>query len=149
MKTVFGAAFVALGLQLLRPDKNLGPTEPGPDALVVRHQAPPEVRRLLEVACNDCHSDHTRYPWYAELQPVGWLLATHVREGRRALNLSAFGQLSASTQAKRLQYMIDVIVENEMPPATYVWRHRQARLSEEQMRLFAVWAAEVQARLPR
>lgn len=140
-------ATLAMATQFFAPGKNLDLPRPAPDSLVVRHQAPPEVVRLLDAACNDCHSNHTRYPWYAEIQPVGWLVARYVRDGKHALNLSTFGTLGAAAQADRLQAMTDAIVDRNMPPTTYGWLHREARLTEEQIRQFAVWAAETQGKL--
>lgn len=136
-------------IQFVRPEKNIGPAKPGPDSLVVRHQTPPEIRRMLEVSCNDCHSGHTRYPWYAEIQPVGWFLAWHVRNGKSALNLSDFGRLSEKAQVKRLQYMVDAMQEREMPLTSYRLIHRDAELSKAQVKAFATWAESVQAKLER
>jgi hypothetical protein len=146
-KVALGLAGLGLALQLVRPEKNAGPAEPGPDSLVVRHGAPPEVRRLLEAACNDCHADRTRYPWYAEIQPVGWLLAQHVSDGKRALNLSNFGSLGEKAQSKRLQYMVDAMRDRDMPLKSYLLLHRDARLTEAEINAFASWAESVQAKL--
>lgn len=136
-------------MQLVRQEKNLGPAVPGPDALVVRHEAPAEVRRILEVACYDCHTDHTRYPWYAEVQPSGWLLAWHVRKGKQAMNLSEFGRLSPRAQAKRLHYMIEAMREGAMPPRSYRLMHGDARLSDAQIETLAQWAESVREKLAR
>ncbi len=48
--------------------------------------APPEVARILDAACYDCHSDRTRWPWYSRVAPVSWIAAHHVAAGRRRLN---------------------------------------------------------------
>ncbi len=142
-----GLAGLLAAVQFVRPARNEGASVPGPDSLVVRHQAPPEVRRILEVACYDCHSEYTDYPWYAEIQPSGWLLAWHVRRGKQAMNLSEFGRLSAKAQSKRLQYMIEAMAEGAMPPRSYQWMHADARLSEREIRTFTAWAETVQAKL--
>jgi hypothetical protein len=144
-RILLGGGLLFVALQFVRPEKNLGPPEPGPESLEVRLQAPPEVRRMLDIACNDCHSDHTRYPWYFEIQPAGWFLARHVQAGKRALNLSEFGQLGARAQAKRLQYMVAAMREREMPLPSYVWLHRDAQLSDAQILRFAAWAEAVPA----
>jgi hypothetical protein len=146
-KIVLGCGAIFIALQFVRPEKNAGPAEPGPDSLEARHQAPPEVRRILAVACNDCHSQHTRYPWYAEIQPAGWFLAKHVRDGLGAMNLSTFGRLSETAQAKRLQYMIDAMTDREMPLPSYLLLHGDAKLTEAEIKTFTVWAKAVQAKL--
>ena len=63
-----------IGIQFYRPQKNVSTQAPGPEDFLVKHAAPDEVRRLFSVACYDCHSNNTRYPWYAEIQPLGWWL---------------------------------------------------------------------------
>ncbi|MBI5382957.1 MAG: heme-binding domain-containing protein [Opitutae bacterium] len=143
--------FVALALlaQVIRPAKNSAATSEGPDSLAERLQAPPQVRQVLATACYDCHSNRTRYPWYAEIQPSGWFLAYHVKQGKEALNLSTFGRLGARTQAKRLRYMVDEMTEREMPLKSYTLMHRDAVLTDEQIRTFTDWAEPIITRLGR
>ena len=43
----FGLAVALLAIQFVRPEKNLS-AGPGKDDFLVRHPAPPEVKRLLE-----------------------------------------------------------------------------------------------------
>lgn len=50
--------------------------------------APPEVQAFLDRSCMDCHSNETRWPWYAYVASGSWLLAYDVAEGREQLNLS-------------------------------------------------------------
>ena len=45
--------------------------------------APADVKSILRRACYDCHSNETRWPWYAYVAPVSWLVAHDVEEGRR------------------------------------------------------------------
>ena len=35
--------------------------------------APLEIDGLLQRACYDCHSNETRWPWYAFVAPASWL----------------------------------------------------------------------------
>ena len=48
---------------------------------------PADVKTILAKACNDCHSNNTRYPWYANIQPVDWWLNKHVKTEKRELIL--------------------------------------------------------------
>ncbi|MEJ2720875.1 MAG: heme-binding domain-containing protein, partial [bacterium] len=50
--------------------------------------APAAVTRILRESCYDCHSNETRWPWYAYVAPVSWMLSLHVHEGRDHLNFS-------------------------------------------------------------
>jgi hypothetical protein len=51
----------------------------------------PQTRALAERACFDCHSNETKWPWYANIAPVSWVVAHDVEEGRAALNFSEWG----------------------------------------------------------
>lgn len=129
-------AFVAL--QFFRPPKN--DTPPGPDDLIVRYAPPPEVKQLLEVSCYDCHSNRTRYPWYAQVQPTGWWLAKHIEDGKSQLNFSAFGAYSEHRRAQKLLAVSDEALGGTMPLKSYTWIHRDARLSAAQAQLLSDWA---------
>src|SRR5262245_60103796 len=48
--------------------------------------APPHIKTLLTRACYDCHSNETRWPWYACIAPVSWLIVHDVERGRQELN---------------------------------------------------------------
>ncbi len=151
MKIVRLGLAAALGLfaaaQFVPSERNAHPVPEGPDALVVLHDAPLPIRHRLELSCNDCHSNRTRYPWYAHIQPVRWFVADHVREGKRAVNFSEFGQLGAATQAKRLDYMIDSVREHAMPLPSYLWLHPDAALPPAEVEMLAAWLAGVRDRL--
>lgn len=136
---IFGA------IQFVRPAKNLGPG-PGGGAndITALHPAPPAVKAVLERACYDCHSDHTRYPWYAEVQPVAWWLARHVTEGRRHLNFSQFGAYDAKRAARKMKQTAEEVRKGDMPLASYTFIHRDARLSADERSALEAWARSVQ-----
>lgn len=137
-KILLGLVLAFLAVQFVRPEKNLSPA-PSRTDLIALHPPPAEVKRLLQVGCYDCHSDNTRYPWYAELQPLGWWLAQHVRDGKRELNLSSFGELSPKKQASKLEEMVDVISRREMPLESYTITHRDAVFTEAQVKELNGW----------
>jgi hypothetical protein len=85
----------------------------------------PEVRALAARACFDCHSNETKWPWYASVAPGSWLVEHHVEEGRGELNFSEFDkpQRHAKDAAEELR-------EGEMPMAGYVALHGEAKLTE-------------------
>lgn len=137
-KILLGLVVIVVALQFIRPEKNLAASPPKTDLLAL-HPAPAEVKQMLQVGCYDCHSDHTRYPWYAEIQPLGWWLAQHVRDGKRELNLSGFGDLSAKRQAGKLEAMVDVIGRREMPLPSYTITHRDAVFTDAQIKQLTAW----------
>lgn len=133
---VFAAIFV--GLQFFRPERNAA-AAPSSDDLIHRLAPPPHVRAVLQTSCYDCHSNQTKYPWYAELQPTAWLLDQHVRDGKRQLNFSTFGKLPTKQAKAALESCADEVSENRMPLKSYCWIHHDARLSDEEAQAVAAW----------
>jgi Haem-binding domain len=84
----------------------------------------PRIEALARSACFDCHSNESRWPWYASIAPVSWRIQNHVDEGRGKLNFSAFDRpQEEATEAA------DVVRSGEMPPSDYLLMHPEARLS--------------------
>jgi len=146
-KILLGLLVVFIAIQFIRQSKNLG-ASPGPADLFARHPAPAEVKQLLQTACYDCHSNTTRYPWYAEVQPVGWLLADHIKEGKQHLNFSEFDQLTLKRAGHKLEQCADEVTEGGMPLPSYRLIHREARLTDTQRKLLVDWFDSVRATLP-
>ena len=136
-----------VGIQFSRPQKNI--SSPGVTAADFgRLPAPPaDVQHTLQAACYDCHSNHTRYPWYAEVQPMGWWLAAHVKDGKRELNFNEIGTYSPARQAKKLKAILQEVAEQEMPLQSYTWAHRDAKLTATQLAGLRSWLAQAQASL--
>jgi hypothetical protein len=137
-KILLGALVAAVGVQFVRPAKNDSP--PGPGDLMAKYPPPPAVKQILETACYDCHSNRTRYPWYAQIQPLGWWLAKHINDGKDQLNFSEFTDYDEHRRAKKLQSLADEVNDHSMPLASYTWIHRDAKLSEAQIKTLADWA---------
>jgi hypothetical protein len=146
-KILLGLLALFLAMQLIRQPKNLGPAS-GSEDLIVRTAPDPEIRRLLETACYDCHSNHTRYPWYAEIQPVSWWLASHVDEAKHQLNFSTFGQLTPKRAAHNLEACDDEVTEGGMPLPSYKLAHPDARLTPAQRKLLGDWFGLERAKFP-
>lgn len=101
---------------------------------------PENVESLLQAACYDCHSNQTRYPWYTYVQPVGWIMAGHIKDGKKDLNFSEFGAYSNRKQQSKLKSIISQIKDDEMPLYSYTIMHKDARLSKEEKELIIDWA---------
>ena len=52
----------------------------------------PQTEQLARAACYDCHSNETKYPWYASIAPVSWLVYHDINEGRDNLNFSTWAK---------------------------------------------------------
>lgn len=128
-------------IQFIRPTRNS--SDDRTYDISTKYEVPVEVGSILSVACLDCHSNKTTYPWYAEVQPVGWFLNMHVTDGKGDLNFSAFTQLPLAVQNHKFEEVIEMVKEGEMPLAsyTYLGLHAEANLTSEQRQLIVDWAA--------
>jgi len=145
-KILLGFCVLLIAIQFVRPQKNLS-TSVSPNDITVKYPTSPEVKKLLQVACYDCHSNNTRYPWYAEVQPVAWWLADHIKEGKQHLNFSEFGALTPKRGARKMQQMMDELADHSMPLPSYRWGHKDARLAEAQVQLLTDWADSIRDKL--
>lgn len=128
--------------QLIRPDRTNPPVNPD-EAL----QAPKEVETVLRRSCYDCHSNETRWPWYSNLAPFSWTIASHVKEGRLALNFSKWQTIPEKIKVKRLKRAIQTTSNNMMPLPSYLWLHKEAKLTKAQKSLLKAWFEKELAKL--
>ena len=87
----------------------------------------PRTRELAVRACYDCHSNEVVTPWYGKVAPVSWWLATHVADGRAALNFSDW----RGPGGEGAQEAAETARDGSMPPSYYTWLglHRAAKLT--------------------
>lgn len=130
---------VLLVIQLVRPARNISSLE-SPSDISTRFTVPGDVHAILEKSCYDCHSNNTVYPWYANIQPVGWWMQWHVNDGKRHLNFSEFASYPERRQKKKFEEIEDAATNGWMPIDSYLWMHHDAKLTEEQSKAVAAWA---------
>ena len=133
-------------IQFIRPGKNLSTTGSAND-ISTKFAIPENIHLILEKACYDCHSDNTYYPWYSNIQPVGWWLQYHVNEGKRELNFNEFAQYNSKKQDHKLKELIETVKEGEMPLDSYTWLHKKAKLSEQEKQILVDWAQGIRNRI--
>lgn len=104
---------------------------------------PANVQTVLQNTCYDCHSNHTNYPWYTYVQPVGWVLNNHIKNGKRELNFSDFGSYSIRKQESKLKSIADQIRDGKMPLYSYTIMHKNASLTKVEESLIINWAQNV------
>ena len=102
--------------------------------------APAEVESILRRACYDCHSNETRWPWYARIAPMSFLLARDVKAGRRELNLSIWDRYDQRRKARKLKEIVKEVEEGDMPPWYYVPVHPDAKLSQGERETIVKWS---------
>jgi hypothetical protein len=89
------------------------------------------TRDLVVRACYGCHSNEVKYPSYSKIAPISWMVASHIDEGRGALNFSTVNKYSSSDVNRMLGRAIHVIQEGSMPPSyyTHFGKHPEAKLT--------------------
>jgi hypothetical protein len=117
------AAAVLLAAQLVPVPRSNPPVES-------KMPAPPEVQAILDRSCADCHSHETRWPWYAYVAPVSWLVAYDTHEARENLNFSTWGSYSPKRQRNKTNEIWEKVEEGEMPLWIYLLAHPEAKLSD-------------------
>jgi Haem-binding domain len=129
-----------IGIQFFRPAKNDSNAQPNP--ISGKYLVTDEVASILKVACNDCHSNKTEYPWYSNVQPVAWWLDHHVTEGKRHVNFSDFTSQRIAFQYHHFEDFVEQLEKKEMPIPSYTWLglHAGANLSEAQSKTLISWA---------
>lgn len=135
--------YVLLGifviLQFIRPEKNISEV-PSANDIRVQYPLPSNVESILKRACFDCHCNNTNYPWYTNIQPVGLWMANHVNEGKAELNFSEFAVYTPKKADHKLEEVIEMIEEKEMPLESYTWIHKDAKLSNDEIETIKDWA---------
>lgn len=116
-------------IQFFPIDKTNPPLEPGMDFINIKN-TPPDVAKLIKTSCYDCHSNETKYPWYASIAPSSWFLKHHIDEGRRELNFSTFATYETKRQIHKMEETVEMIEKKEMPLESYYIGHQDAKLSD-------------------
>lgn len=138
-KILWSLLIIIVVIQAFRPEKNKSTMMAAND--ISKHYVVPEnVTDILVRACNDCHSNNTYYPWYSEIQPVAWWLQSHVNDGKRHLNFSEFAAYEPKRQHHKLEELIEEVKENHMPLNSYLWIHKEAKLTNDEKEALLIWA---------
>ena len=114
-------------------------------------EVPAEIEALLRRACYDCHSHETRWPWYARISPVSWLIARDVEHGLSNLDFSRWSTdpVREPTPVQRLAWICRDVRDGIMPTRAYLLLHPSARLSADEEDALCEWSERAQARLVR
>ena len=138
-KIAWAIAIGLIAIQFIQPARNISGQVLETD-ISKAVSVPDPVQMILKRACYNCHSNNTIYPFYAYIQPIGWLLNSHIEEGKSQLNFSDFGSLSKRRQASKLKSIASQIKDGEMPLPTYTMLHKNAVLGKTDKDLIINWA---------
>ncbi len=138
---LLGSGILFIAIQVIRPVRNQNSQDLSTDisSVVI---IPDTVLTLLKDACYDCHSNNTNYPWYSNIQPVGWLMAHHIKEAGSELKFSDFGSYSQRKQLSKLEGIGNSIEDDIMPPMYYKIMHRSAQLSTAEKLSLIKWVQQ-------
>jgi mono/diheme cytochrome c family protein len=87
----------------------------------------PRTRELAKRACFDCHSNETRWPWYAKIAPMSWVMQRDVTAGRSVMNFSEWNRpYLLSGEAGH------AVLRSDMPLKSYQMLHEEAKLTHDE-----------------
>lgn len=138
-KILLSLVILLIVIQLIRPGRNVVRQDSINDITRVIN-VPDSVHSILKRSCYDCHSNNTRYPWYSNIQPVGWILARHIKDGKKELNFDEYANYPQRLQSSKLTEIAEAIREGIMPLPSYRIMHKEARLPEQQKAALIKWA---------
>lgn len=141
-KIVAALLIVFIVIQFIRPAQNKSAQVQQADFMQHFH-VPANIAGVLKTSCYDCHSNNTHYPWYVNVQPIGWLLAKHIRDGKKELNFNEFANYSQRRQLSKLKAIQNSIKDGTMPLSSYTLIHTDAKLSPESKALIKDWTAKI------
>ncbi len=124
LKFLAGALIAIVGLFVLVQIIPYGRTHSNPPTLAEPQWDSPRTRELAVRACFDCHSNHTNWPWYANVAPFSWAVQLDVDNARSVVNFSEWNRtydLASYSGARTL--------DGNMPPYKYRMAHPEADLT--------------------
>ena len=131
-KILIAVLVIIIGIQFIPVERNNPP-------VTQEINAPENVLKILKNSCYDCHSNETNWLWYSYVAPVSFLVASDVRNGRKRVNFSEWDKYDEEKKEKKLEYILEDVVEGEMPLAIYTLIHSDAKLSPEQVKTIENW----------
>ena len=140
---VLACPIVLAVLQFLPGPSRANPRRDERETLEANLVVPAPVSAMLQRACMNCHSSESRWPWYARMAPLSWMIAKDVNEARKAMNLSRW----ASQNGRRPDLAIATLTAacedlrtGRMPKWNYRALHPEAQVSKTEVDQFCGWA---------
>jgi len=137
-KILTGLLVILVGIQFIRIDKTNPESDPQAD-FISKHQPPAELAKLIRLACYDCHSHHTEYPWYTNIAPFSFWIKDHINHARKHLNFSTWTSYAPKRAHHKLEECYEKVDEGHMPLPSFLWMHPEAKLTPEQRNSLANW----------
>jgi hypothetical protein len=141
-RILFFSLAIFFVMQLFQPERNTS-NENLKTELANHYKIPDSVETLLNTICYDCHSNNTDYPWFINVQPIGWYMQSKIKTGKKHLNFSEFGNYTKEQAIRKLSEIEDVMKTNRMPLKSYKWYNKEADLNDQQRNAITRWASKL------
>lgn len=141
-KILFVILLILVAIQFITIDKTNPPVDDSKDFITLTNP-PNDLGTVIKSACYDCHSHHTKYPWYSNVAPASWLIKEHINNGRNHLNFSVWTDYKEDKKNHKIEECIDMIKSGEMPMEGYVFFHEEAEINHEQKMQLINWLTEL------
>jgi len=138
-KIALTGLMILLLIQLYQPARNSDNGQVLPVHIEKVYSMPKSVQHALQNSCYDCHSNNTHYPWYSYIQPTRAFMESHIKDGKKDLNFSEFGNYSERKQQSKLKSIIKQVKSGEMPLSSYTLIHKNAILATAQKQEIITW----------
>ena len=102
---------------------------------------------LFQRACQNCHSENTRWPWYSRVPPATWMIARDINNARRRVNFSRWDSYPPDEQEKLLTRIGAAVRTAQMPLPRYMFLHREAVLTGPERQQIYDWTRAERKRL--
>ncbi len=124
---------VAIALQFVPVERTNPLGAGGPNVSV-------ELQWTLRRSCYDCHSNETRWPIWAYLAPISWMVVDDVDAARKILNFSDWAAYEPGVRVALRSMVGPTTAIHRMPLWYYVSLHPDSRLSQSELEALAAWA---------
>ena len=128
-------------IKFIRPEKNVSGDKTKDISTIM--EIPNDANEILKTSCTDCHSNTTVYPWYSEIAPVSWYLASHVNDGKEHLNFSEWASYNKDQQKHILKDLLEELEDHEMPLKSYLIIHKDAEMTKNQYETLLSWVKTI------
>jgi hypothetical protein len=134
-------------MQFIQPTKNRSGQIISDADISTVYAIPQNLHHTFIKKCYDCHSNNTNYPWYVNVQPIGWWLAAHVHDGKEHLNFSEFKNYTEEKSEHKLEEIGEVTEEKSMPLKAYTLFHKDHVLTEEDEKAIFDWLSTLNVKM--
>ena len=128
-RILIGFVVIIIIIQFIQPARN-NTGQVVPQSFIDTFLPNDTVLNLLSNSCFDCHSNHTKYPWYTNVQPIGWMMAKHINDGKAELNFDELAALSNRRRNSKFKSISEQIEQEKMPLKSFLLMQKNAKLSK-------------------